>query len=553
MKETRKMNFLVLLLLFGILPVVIALVISTNISINKMTNSLEDGVYNKLDVAALALAEYYEYDIYHGILEYEENYVDSMKGMDIELTVFQDDTRFMTSIYKDNSNERNIGTKADSEIYSSVKSGNIVTKDHVMIGGEQYYVSYRPMYDENGDFWGMAFAGTPERFVISEVNNARNALVSSAIVIVVISSIVIFIVATRIKKPMIKAVDVLTVLSKGDIHTEINETSFILELDNILKASSNLRISLCNAIDSVRNSSSNMNISVDEVHSKTDENSHSVSQINEAINEVALTSQSVSTSAMELSGKALELENHVDKLMNNVDTLNKSSDLIKNANKEASEYMDIVLKSSNESVVAVNSIVEEIENTHKAISNINKVLEMLQGISDETKLLSLNASIEAAHAGELGKGFAVVASEIKQLADSSSSNVDKISSIIEEITTLSDNSVKDAEKVTDTIKQEQQYIAETQSKFNILSSSVDDSILEINSISEKTDSLREIQKNLVDATSYLGAISQELGASAEEVSATCSTVASSCELTLEKTVEMRGINNKLTEAVSFFK
>lgn len=96
-----------------------------------------------------------------------------------------------------------------------------------------------------------------------------------------------------------------------------------------------------------------------------------------------------------------------------------------------------------------------------------------------------------------------------------------------------------AEKVVDITKIEQENIAETQTKFEILSDAVVESISQIESIKNMSDTLKQVKERLISATSDLGAISEELGASAEEVSATCSTVATACSSEKRDCIKMK--------------
>ena len=73
----------------------------------------------------------------------------------------------------------------------------------------------------------------------------------------------------------------------------------------------------------------------------------------------------------------------------------------------------------------MNTLLEQIEEA-------NKILQMIAGITTQTTLLALNASIEAAHAGEAGKGFAVVADEIKNLAAGTEQGTKQISDMLDE-------------------------------------------------------------------------------------------------------------------------
>ncbi len=549
----KKINFLSLLLMLGILPVLVAVIISTVFSVSKMTEELKEGTFEKLNIAAEGLAEYYSYDIEKTGEPDLDDYVDCMKADGVELTLFKEDTRISTSIFKDGSTtERNIGTQADATIYADVKSGKVIEKDGVSIGGAKYYVAYRPIY-ANGEFWGMAFAGESEAKVREAVSAARNAQIIIAIILILGAAALIGFLAVKIKKPMEESVKALKTLSEGNISDSIALTSSVSEIEDIIGAANGLQKALSTAIGSVKSSADILAFAVKEVDEKTESNTESVSQINDSINEVAQTSQQVSESAQTLAMKASDLGMNIEELAENVRILSEASDSIKKANSEASNYMNTVLKSSNESVTAVNNISEQIDSTNDAIEKINTAVEAINEIANQTSLLALNASIEAARAGDAGRGFAVVADEIGKLSTQSKESAGEIAQIAQDIMASSEKSVEAAKAVTQIIATEQSYIRETQQRFDVLSQGVDSSIVEIASISQKTETLNVIKNDVSNATNDLGAMAEELGASAEEVSASCNVVLSACSDTRAKTEEMTATDEELGDAVSFFR
>ena len=93
---------------------------------------------------------------------------------------------------------------------------------------------------------------------------------------------------------------------------------------------------------------------------------------------------------------------------------------------------DLTLKTKATTEIS-KVIVREIEKLEKLSENVGSFVNIINDISEQTNLLSLNASIEAARAGDAGKGFAVVASEIRKLADESKEATKKVESIVEEI------------------------------------------------------------------------------------------------------------------------
>ena len=554
MKGKQGISIYLMQVLFALVPLIIGAVALTLMSVGQLSGNMEEEVYERLEVAAIGAANYFEYDIQNGIIAQDDEsfaYVDSFAGNEVDITIFQGDVRFITSI-KNADGSRNIGTTSAPEIWSACQSGKTVEKDNVDIGGNKFYVFYMPIYDADGNVWGMSFAGEPMATVKAAQNKAISTNIIVAAVIIILFAVVAFMVARLVANPIKVLADASRKLAKGQLNTEFSAKSHVNDITSLVDSTRNLQNALVSAVGTVKSSAGSLSGAVVEVDDKTGHNVESVSQINVAINEVAETSQSVAESAQSMAEKAVELGDNTERLNDNIGILRNASEEITVANNEASQYMETVLKSSNDSVLAVGEISEKISATNEAVKDISESVQMIDAIANQTQLLSLNASIEAARAGEAGRGFAVVAESIKDLAESSSENASKINGIVQKITSISNETVSVAEKVRSIIEAEREYITETQGKFTVLSGAVNDSVNGIAAISEMAGELDRIKNELTNATTDLGAISEELGASAQEVSASCATVTGACTDTQAQTEEMRAINEHLADAVSFF-
>ena len=430
-----------------------------------------------------------------------------------------------------NADSKNTGTI--SYVYNGVKKHAAY-----YVGEEQHYV---------------AVFTTDDREILTNTKRNLNIVVISAGVLILFFSALAFIVSKLIVKPLKKMVNVIEALSKGNIDVNTDVRTVVTESRNIRDSATDFKGALREALGAVKNASLVLKDSIDDVRAKTVDNTDKVNQINTAISEISQTSQNVAQNAQDITEQTITLSDKIDILFKNVAELDKSAGLIKTNNENAAAQMSIVMAAAQSSVDAVDGIAEKIQETNLAIDEISKCVSVIEEISSQTNLLSLNASIEAARAGEAGKGFAVVAEEIRHLSDSTAESAQEIKQIIEKVVKLSEVTVDYANKVVRTTEEEQQNISDTQQQFAILSDAVTNSLDNIYDIKDVTDILENIKSHLVTATSNLGAIAEELGASAQEASANCHTVAQTCNDTELSTRMMQKADKDMMDDIEFFK
>ena len=551
----KRLDFLRVIMLIGSVPLLSAIIILTIYAAMKMENELETSTYARLRACAISVQKYFEWDIREEILEKDDvsyEFIDSLQKDEIELTFFEGDTRFITSI-KDKSGNRVEGTKASEEIWNIVKTGKDYQSDGIDISGAKYYVYYTPVCTDDGKVIGMAFAGEKEAIVNDAKNNLMINFVKIALVLTVVYLIILIWLARIIRKPIAKTAADIENIANGNISNEISGSSQIAETDKLITASRILKEKLNDIVSGVNEHVLNLQQDTASLKERADFCNDGTKQISQAMEELSVTAVTLAENVQDVNAKSLEMGNAITDIDGDVQVLSDNSNHMDKANEDAAKSIETVLDSSNRSSAIVEKITNQIEETNQAISSINEAVDLIMDITGQTSLLSLNASIEAARAGQAGRGFAVVADEIKKLSEQSAQGADAIKQVADNIFEKSNESVALVNKVRELIGKEQEDISVTKESFEILSKTINDNLVAVSHISEKTKQLDTIKQAIIGNINDLSAISEENAASNQEVSANITNIAESIDEMNTATGHVRQISGKLAELMDYFK
>lgn len=553
----KKIRFSSMVLMMGLIPTIVATVLCVVIAGVQIRKNMEEAYIQKLQAAATSLTKNYEEQLWaKGEIEYEEShdFVDSLKEQDIDLTVFEGDTRFMTSLYKADG-QRNEGSQAGADVYAQVKMGQDYSSHNTVINDQKYFVYYVPLYSDEAEtqFYGMGFAGSPAADVEKSVNHIIFLLILAGVIVCIIASVAIVLISKKVSAPLAVIVEAAQSIAGGDITDKFEVSSGVDEFDKVVSAIDELHETLGKAVFGIKDMAQVLEDKTGHVSSLAETASVGTDQISQAINELAIGAQQMAESVQDVNTMVIEMGNSLGDIEENVEMLSAGSESIKAANNEASDYMIQVAKASDSSVVATREISEQIEETNAAISNIGHAVQLILSIASQTQLLALNASIEAARAGEAGRGFAVVAEEISALAQQSSDGANEIRQIADQMTKMSGETVKKAEGIALIINEEKESIDATRSKVEILSAEVEKAIEEIAIIRDKVESLGGVKDGIMSNVSDLSSVSEENAASNEEVTASVENIAMAVSDTKDESITMSDLSRKMNELVSFFK
>ncbi|OPZ93514.1 MAG: Methyl-accepting chemotaxis protein McpC [Firmicutes bacterium ADurb.Bin419] len=202
---------------------------------------------------------------------------------------------------------------------------------------------------------------------------------------------------------------------------------------------------------------------------------------------------------------------------------------------------------------ASRNIINNIEELTDYMKQIKNILKIIVNISEQTNLISINASIEAAKAGKTATGFAVVATEIKKLARTSKTSVASISELLKTIEAKADSAINEANNSYEIIDRQMEAVNETSKAFRVISREMEEIFAHVNNVDTSLSEVLEFKEEAIENIKRIAQVSQEAAATSEEVTAaTQEQIAQAQELS-NFAHSLHELSQKLMKSISNFK
>ena len=546
-KKQRKFKFSLfsMLITLSLIPLILSIGIISTISVYVTKNNLEEESQATLYIVANNLANYCRENEINAInaSNYYE-YLDSLKEQNIEMAIIIDGAPCATSIK--NENDYRI---REIEVQSENTEGYF--DQQVVIDNKEYFAYYIPI-ESNGEVIGMAFAGELQENVTGAINSIVLTFAGIAVFLIVIFAILALTLSRGLVKSFRLVGRSVNALSKGDLSVQVTNKSPVKEMRVLLSEAEVMQKNLSEIIGKVKDVSQTLVDNIAEVTKESESSFGRANQITTSMQELSASTMKMGDYVQDIQTQMIEIGNCVNDISLSVDHLYNNSENIVKTNQEAKDNMDMIMTNSRQSVEAVRDIALQIKETNSSITEVDKAVELILSISQQTNLLSLNASIEAARAGEFGRGFAVVAEEIRHLSEQSAEGAEMIKNLAQTITQKSKKSVELADKVHSLIIHEQENVSKTQNKYEELSRDIIVSVEEIKSIANKTDNLTDYKERVIDNVQNLSAISEENTANNEEVNNNIDEITSEVQIVNDNCEKMNDMAKELEKSVAYF-
>ncbi len=315
------------------------------------------------------------------------------------------------------------------------------------------------------------------------------------LIAVVISVILSFYYAGRLKKIVSLITDSIQRFGSGDLSVPVKVTSKT-EFGQLQRSIERMRVDLVEIFSQVLDTSNKIESSIETIHEMaTRVNDRSKDSESRTLTIATASDEMVSTTNDIAKNCATAADDASESSKTTLEVINSIEDAIKTIQKQADK--------SKEDADAVARLADQ-------ASNVSSIVEAIEDIANQTNLLALNAAIEAARAGEAGKGFAVVADEVRTLASRTSKSTQEITKMVAAMQ-------QDAKEANDSMAASLENMDEIAKKSSALQGTLKNVITQVDSVNSQITQVVTAAEEQTTATSEVSNNMQTIKSSIKDL------------------------------------
>lgn len=393
-----------------------------------------------------------------------------------------------------------------------------------------------------------------ESEALAGITTVTGVAVGIIAIVVLIAIIISFIMGRRLMRPLVKVSTIIEDVANGNIEADfsvVKESND--EIGLIIEKMKELTQSLGSIVGKIRNSSDTMSSNSYELNDTSSQTLAANNEISKAVEDVAEGSTGMAASISKINENLLEMSNETKDINASVDEIKNQTTAVQDSSKIMNDKIKSMQDSSHKMDEGISAISKRIETVNTTVDKVSNIVSVIEEISSETNLLSLNASIEAARAGDAGKGFAVVAQEIRVLSDNTNTELENIKQIISSLVEECRYCVQASGTIVEDNAKQKEEIKAVLDEFGSLDEQIQKTAEKADEIEELVTAMIELNDDITKSSNSLTDVSAANAAATEEMNANIEELNAMMHGVSEMAEHMNNESDGLKEALSFFR
>lgn len=386
------------------------------------------------------------------------------------------------------------------------------------------------------------------------INRTTGIAIAVLVVILLISAVITYIFGKKLAKPLIDLSKLIEEVADGNMNVDYSKVKASNdEVGVIVGDIKTMTETLNGIVAKIRQVGNTMSSNSSQLNVTSTQTLAANNEITKAVEDVAEGSTQMATSISSISENLSDMSSETNTIDLSVADIKQQTMTVQDSSLSMNEKMRNMKESNTKMESGITAISQRIQDVNAVVEKVGDIVLVIESISGQTNLLSLNASIEAARAGDAGRGFAVVAEEIRVLSDNTSGELNNIKTIITKLVQECQECVRVSETVVRDSAEQQRELDSVLEEFkgldeqiNLTAEKVKEIKTEIDKMVKLNSSITSSSNGLTDVSTANAAATQQMNANIEELNAMMHGVA-------EMASQMKDESNELANVLQFFK